>query len=409
MLRNSKTSKSLVSALLEKMIAPSWVHYALLKLPFDKLQQGSLTLTFGDRSHRFEGTEAGPHAELIIKQPFRAFWLLKTQGELGFVQAYYEGAVETTSLYRLLKLAHLNQDSLEDLLSNRFGNLKHLRQHRKRHNSLQNSKRNISYHYDLGNDFYRLWLDPSMTYSSALYQGQSVSLEEAQANKNQRILDELNLRGDESLLEIGCGWGGFMQAALENGTKIKGLTLSQEQRSYALQRLQPFDEKNFEIALQDYRLESEQYDHIVSIEMFEAVGKEYWQSYFETLQKTLKKQGKAVLQIITIADDKAEEYQSSVDFIQAYIFPGGLLPSVAQLTQLADEHGFEIENRLDFGADYGKTCQLWKQSFNQHSEQLKEMGYDKAFQRIWNYYLDYCTVGFESGHISVNQITLVHK
>lgn len=409
MLRNSTTSKSLISALLEKMIAPSWVHYALLKLPFDKLQRGSLTLTFEGRSHRFEGAESGPHAELIINQPFRAFWLLKTQGELGFVQAYYEGVVETTSLYHLLKLAHLNQDDLQDLLGNRLGNLAQLRQHRKRHNSLKNSKNNISYHYDLGNDFYQLWLDPSMTYSSALYQGEEMPLEQAQARKNQRILDELNLQGNESLLEIGCGWGGFMQAALENGCRIKGLTLSNEQRAYALQRLQNFEQSNFQIALQDYRLESEQYDHIVSIEMFEAVGKEYWQSYFETLQRTLKKQGKAVLQIITIADDKAEAYQSSVDFIQAYIFPGGLLPSVAQLTQLADEHGFKIENRLDFGEDYGTTCQLWKQSFNHHSKQLAEMGYDKSFQRIWNYYLDYCTVGFESGHISVNQITLVHK
>ncbi|BBP46790.1 cyclopropane-fatty-acyl-phospholipid synthase [Thiosulfatimonas sediminis] len=409
MLRNSTTSKSLVSVLLEKMIAPSWVHYALLKLPFDQLRCGSLTLTFGERSHRFEGTEAGPHAELIIKQPFRAYWLLKTQGELGFVQAYYESAVETTSLYHLLKLAHLNQDCLDGLLANRIGNLVQLWQHRKRHNSLQNSKQNISYHYDLGNDFYRLWLDPSMTYSSALYEGQALSLQEAQARKNQRILDELQLEGGESLLEIGCGWGGFMQAALENGTQIKGLTLSAEQREYALQRLASFDAARYEIALQDYRLEAQQYDHVVSIEMFEAVGKEYWQSYFETLQKTLKQTGKAVLQIITIADDKADSYQSSVDFIQAYIFPGGLLPSVQQLHQLADEYGFKVENCLDFGQDYGTTCQLWKQSFNQHSEQLKQMGYDRAFQRIWNYYLDYCTVGFESGHISVNQLTLVHK
>jgi cyclopropane-fatty-acyl-phospholipid synthase len=409
MLKNSTTSKSLFSSVLQKMIAPSWVHYALLKLPFDKLQKGSLTLTFEGKSHRFEGSEAGPHAELIINQPFRSYWLFKTQGELGFVQAYYEGAVDTTSLYHLLKLAHLNQAELDAILGNRLGNLLHLWQHRKRHNSLQNSKQNISYHYDLGNDFYALWLDSSMTYSSALFNNQETSLQQAQENKNQRIIDELQLSGGERLLEIGCGWGGFMQTALQNGAQIKGLTLSTEQRQYALQRLQNFAQQDYQVALQDYRLEEQQYDHVVSIEMFEAVGKEYWQSYFQTLQKVLKKQGKAVLQIITIADDKAEAYQSSVDFIQAYIFPGGLLPSVSQLTQLAEQHGFEIENRLDFGQDYAKTCQLWKHDFNQHSRKLLDMGYDKAFQRIWNYYLDYCTVGFESGHISVNQITLVHK
>ncbi|MBN2646417.1 MAG: class I SAM-dependent methyltransferase [Thiotrichales bacterium] len=397
--------------MLERCVAPSWVKYALAKLPFSQIQFGSLTLSYHDENVRFDGPHPGPHAELILNQPLRALWLIKTQGELGFVQAYHEGALDTTSLYHLLTLAHLNEAVLAPMLANKIGALRHLWQHRKRHNSLTNSQRNISYHYDLGNDFYALWLDSSMTYSSALFESDNARLSEAQAAKNQRILQQLDLKGGERLLEIGCGWGGFMQQTLEQkeNLQIKGLTLSTEQRSYALQRLQGFAPERYEVAFQDYRLEQAQYDHIVSIEMFEAVGKEYWQSYFETLKQSLKAQGKVVLQIITIDEAKAETYQSSVDFIQAYIFPGGLLPSCAQLESLAQAHGFVIQNQLDFGPDYAKTCQLWKQRFNQQSDRLNEMGYDTHFQRIWNYYLDYCTVGFESGQISVKQLTLVHQ
>ena len=403
------TSKIQLSVFFEKMIHPSLIKKALLKLPFDQLQKGSLTLSIADESIRFEGQHAGQHADIRILSPFRAYWLLKTQGELGFAQAYYEGAVETSSLYKLMHLAYENTALFDSLLSNKTLNIWQLWQHRRRHNSVDNSRRNISFHYDLGNDFYQAWLDQTMTYSSALFLNKDDSLEDAQANKYQRIIDELEIKGGESILEVGCGWGGFMEAAVSYDCNVKGLTLSTEQQKFAINRLShQASPDRFEVALQDYRHENQAYDHIVSIEMFEAVGKEYWQSYFEMLQTNLKTTGTAVVQVITIDEAHADDYQSNVDFIQAYIFPGGLLPSVSQFSDMAQKAGLEVETVFEFGQDYAKTCQIWKNEFNKHNEKLEAMGYDKPFQRLWNYYLDYCTVGFETGHSSVHQFTLKH-
>ncbi len=393
--------------LIGKMVTPSWVKKRVLKLPFSQIKLGSLTLNILGESYRFDGKASGPHAELTLIKPLRAYWLLKTQGELGFAQAYFENAVETNSLHHLMQLMYQNRTVMDRLLANKTFNLWHLWQHRKRHNSIKNSRKNISYHYDLGNRFYQAWLDSTMSYSSGLFIDGSESLAQAQQQKYQRLLDELSLTGDEKILEIGCGWGGLMEAALERGVSIKGLTLSTEQRDYAHQRLKRHTNANrFEVALQDYRHETEQYDHIVSIEMFEAVGQAYWDTYFAQLNRNLKPNGKAALQVITIHDEFAEHYQSNVDFIQTYIFPGGLLPSLTQLKQLASKHGFTVNNVLDFGQDYAKTCQLWKQEFNQRSEVLLSQGYDRRFQKMWNYYLDYCTVGFETQHSSVVQLIL---
>lgn len=403
------TSKISVGGFFEKLIHPRLIKKALLSLPFEKLEKGSLTLTVCDESVRFEGSQAGRHAELVVLKPFRAYWLLKTQGELGFAQAYYEGAIETSSLYYLMLLAYENQALFDELLSNKTLNVWQLWQHRRRHNSVGNSRKNISFHYDLGNDFYQAWLDSSMTYSSALFLNDEQSHEQAQANKYQRIINELTLQGGESILEVGCGWGGFMEAAVKHDCQVKGLTLSTEQQAFAIDRLSnqaPSDQ--FEVALQDYRHETEMYDHIVSIEMFEAVGKEYWPSYFEMIKSSLKSTGKAVVQVITIDEQYADNYQNSVDFIQTYIFPGGLLPSVSQFSEMANQAGLQVDNLFEFGQDYAKTCQLWKHDFNLQSEKLEAMGYDRAFQRLWNYYLDYCTVGFETKHTSVHQFTLKH-
>ena len=266
---------------------------------------------------------------MVIEHPVRAYWLLKTQGELGFAQAYYEGAIRTNSLFNLLTLGHDNREAFKQFFDLKPGNRWQLRLHRQRHNSLQNSQKNISYHYDLGNDFYSLWLDSTMSYSSALGVSEVSNLSQSQTNKYQRIWQELDVGKGANLLEIGCGWGGFMETALKNGAGVKGLTLSKEQAAYAENRLAQIDaDVDYEVALQDYRLEESQYDGIVSIEMFEAVGKEYWDNYFEVLYRSLKPGAKAVLQIITIDDSVAESYQQEVDFIQTYIFPGGLLPSI---------------------------------------------------------------------------------
>lgn len=402
-----KTTSNSGLNLIQKMVTPAFIKKMILKLPFNQIKQGSLTLNLLGESYRFEGQLPGAHAELTLLKPFRAYWLMKTQGELGFAQAYFEHAVETHSLYHLMHLVYQNQVVMDRLLANTTFNLWHLWQHRKRHNSVANSRKNIAFHYDLGNSFYQAWLDQTMSYSSGLFSNGSESLAQAQQQKYQRLLNELVLKGGEKILEIGCGWGGLMEAALEQGATVKGLTLSTEQRDFALQRLQAkATSDRFEVALQDYRHETQQYDHIVSIEMFEAVGQAYWDTYFKQLNLCLKPNGKAALQVITINEDFAEHYQANVDFIQTYIFPGGLLPSLTQLKQLAAKHGFKVDSIVDFGQDYAKTCQLWKQAFNQQSEALLAQGYDRPFQKMWNYYLDYCTVGFETEHSSVVQLTL---
>ena len=398
----SDPRQSFVSKLFTPFSIKQWV----LKLPFDKLQKGSLTLDLFGETYRFEGQQAGIHADLIILKPFRAYWLMKTQGELGFAQAYFEHAIDTRSLYSLMHLGYENQQALAGLLSHKTLNKLHLVKHRKRHNSEHNSKKNISYHYDLGNVFYQKWLDKTMSYSSGIFEASDDTLEQAQQQKYARLVEQLNAKPGDEVLEIGCGWGGMMEALLEKKVKVKGLTLSKEQQLYAQQRLNRFYKDDYEVAYQDYRHEIHQYDHIVSIEMFEAVGKEYWNTYFQTLNNTLKLDGNAALQVITINEQYAQEYQSSVDFIQTYIFPGGLLPSVEQLKSLAKKHGFELTNLYEFGYDYAKTCLLWKEAFNDNSVELKQKGYDQKFQKMWNYYLDYCAVGFETQHISVHQLTL---
>ena len=402
-----KTLSQTKASWLERLVHPSLIKKFILNLPFKHIQKGSITLSLYGETHRFEGPQAGRHAELAIHNPLRTYWLLKTQGELGFAQAYFEHALDTHSLYQLMHLASDNQAVFDKLLSNKFLNLWQLWQHRSRHNSVKNSRKNISYHYDLGNDFYSRWLDNTMSYSSAIFDNEHTTLEAAQHRKYQRLLDALNIEAGDQLLEIGCGWGGLMEAALKRGAFVKGLTLSEEQQKYAIQRLESqADESRFEVALQDYRHETQQYDHIVSIEMFEAVGKEYWHSYFEQLQNCLKPHGKAALQIITIDESVADSYQADVDFIQTYIFPGGVLPSLTQLRNLATQHGFWVDDVYEFGKDYAKTCQLWKHDFNQQSDLLHNMGFDRKFQKMWNYYLDYCTVGFETGRISVHQLVL---
>lgn len=399
---------------LPKIVPESILKFFILKLPFNKITKGSLNLNLFSQTYRFEGKFPGHHAEITILHPIRAYWLIKFQGELGFAQAYYEGAIDTNSLYALLYVGFDNREEFKALLAHKKLNFLQLIKHRKRHNSLQNSKRNISYHYDLGNRFYSLWLDKTMSYSSALFSNYNQTIEQAQLQKYQHLIDKLNIQTGHHVLEIGCGWGGFMEMAVKQGIQIKGLTLSVEQQTFALERLENLksntsSSSNHRIDLQDYRLEDGLYDHIVSIEMFEAVGREYWDQYFQVLNRCLKPNGKAGLQVITISEKQAEAYQNSVDFIQAYIFPGGLLPSVKQLEDLAERHGFEIELNLDFGKDYAYTCKHWKKQFNLQSQALNESGYDSHFQRLWNYYFDYCTIGFETEHISVNQLVLIKR
>ncbi|MCL4166981.1 UNVERIFIED_CONTAM: hypothetical protein GTU68_066799, partial [Idotea baltica] len=241
-----------------------------------------------------------------------------------------------------------------------------------------------------------------MTYSSALFASkvssnialEDQSLAEAQDNKYHRILNELNAEAGQSILEVGCGWGGFAEKALEKGCDLHGVTLSEEQLEFANKRLSHFGEKS-QLEIKDYREINQQYDHIVSIEMFEAVGEQYWQNYFEMLKRSLKPGGKIVLQIITIKDQYYDLYQRRADFIQRYIFPGGMLPSESILSDLVSKNDLQVDNRISFGHDYGETLARWEKSFLNVIPEMEALGYDKRFQRMWLYYLGYCQAGFE--------------
>lgn len=389
---------------------PFYSAWLLKRLPLKEIEKGTLVISIGNQQIKYTGNQPGVSAKLILKKPFKFLWLLYTQGVLGIAKAYADKVIETPNLYNLLYLGASNEAVINKTRQGyRWFYQRFLKRHRNNHNSIENSRENISAHYDLGNDFYQLWLDETMSYSSALYSSPKQSLAEAQQAKYQRILDEINPKQGDSILEVGCGWGGFAELAAKQGIEVSGITLSTEQLNFAQQRLakQGLDSLA-NLSLTDYRHQEGQFDHLVSIEMFEAVGKEYWDDYFTQLKRLLKKEGKAVLQIITIEDERAASYQDSVDFIQAFIFPGGLLPSRQQLHELAASHGFKVSNELSFGQDYDTTLKLWLESFKLHSSALEEQGYDLRFQRIWQYYLDYCRVGFATKRTDVLQLTLEH-
>jgi cyclopropane-fatty-acyl-phospholipid synthase len=276
-----------------------------------------------------------------------------------------------------------------------------------RRNSLRGSRRNIAFHYDLGNDFYRLWLDPSMTYSAALFDRPDESLEAAQERKYERMLAQLDASPGQHILEIGCGWGGFACHAASRGYRVTGLTLSREQLEYARKRVaQQGLSDRVELRLQDYRKLNERFDHIVSIEMFEAVGEAYWDTYFDTLRRSLKPGGRASLQVITIDEGRFESYRRRADFIQKYIFPGGMLPSVEAFTRHACANGLKLE-RLDmFGLDYARTLRRWDARVAARSGEIMAQGFDQRFINMWRYYLAYCEAGFRSDRIDLMQVTL---
>ena len=396
---------------LSRRAQPFYGAWLLDHLPFKQILKGSLSVELGDFQRRYIGPLPGPHADLVINNPLRFFWLLLSEGELGFARAYAQNDIQTACLHTLLSLGALNEPVLAGALKGQAWFYRRwLKRHRANHNSIENSRDNIAAHYDLGNNFYRLWLDDTMTYSSALFSHPQQSLADAQQAKYQRIVHELDAEPGEHILEIGCGWGGFMQHAAQQGLSVTGLTLSSEQQAFAQARLAGAElTQRTEVKLTDYRHQQGQFDHIVSIEMFEAVGLEYWDTYFGQLKSLLKAEGRALLQVITIDENYADAYQQGVDFIQSYIFPGGLLPSPTQLHRLAEKHGFRVRNQLRFGQDYALTLQRWRQRFDQHRDTLEMMGYDAHFQRIWHYYLDYCRVGFETERIDVLQLTLEHR
>lgn len=381
---------------------------------FNQTQFGSLHLKMGEHSFHFKGSKAGPSVNMEVQSPLKFLWHLFWRGDVGFAESYIKNHWQTADLGKVLTFFALNEPYYQ-ALGKKFNIIKwlHTIRHLSHKNTVKGSKRNIAAHYDISNSFYIQWLDKSMTYSSAIY-GEGVSqydltLFEAQQRKYQRLLDMLNPNPGQHILEIGCGWGGFAEQAAMYGLQVTGITLSKEQLQYTKQRLKNAGLSHLtSFHFCDYRELSNQYDHIISIEMLEAVGREWWPTYFQKLKHCLKSGGKAVIQVITIDEAVFSHYEKNPDFIQLYIFPGGILPTLSHLKQLAEQFEFEIEDCLLFGADYAKTLRCWSDNFHQQKDELKALGYDDHFQRTWKYYLHYCEAGFNINKINVVQLTLSH-
>ena len=372
-------------------------------------ERGQLHLTVDNETYLVEGKQAGPDANITIHNALKIIKKLSSDGDIGFAEAYMQGDWDTDNLSDFLYWATLNLGALSDhLKANFFVRVFNRLRHLTRRNSERGSRRNISAHYDLGNDFYQLWLDPTMTYSSAIFADTEEDLEQAQTRKYQQLLASLDASPGQHILEVGCGWGGFAEHAARQGYRVTGVTLSTEQLAWAQKRIVDAGLDDLvDLRLQDYRNIEEQFDHIVSIEMFEAVGESYWPSFFDTLFSRLKSGGKIALQTITIDHQHFDHYRQNVDFIQRYIFPGGMLPSPEVFAQHAEKSGLTIEQATDYGTDYERTVLVWHQRFNDVVHQVKALGYDDQFIRMWRYYLSYCEAGFRDKHTGVYQYLMV--
>ena len=372
-----------------------------------RIEYGSLTLRLPDgRSFVFEGAHKGPDAEMIIHDYAFAKRMM-TGGDIGVAESFLRGEWEARDLTVFLQLFAANHHLISMMLEGRaIIRYWQLFRHWLNRNTKAGSKRNIHAHYDLGNAFYTQWLDPTMTYSSALFETPEKDLESGQTAKYAALARETKIGSNDSVLEIGCGWGGFAEfAAKEIGCRVTGLTISQEQFDYAKKRIfnAGLNEK-VEIKLQDYRDERGLYDRIASIEMFEAVGEQFWPVYFNTLSERLKAGGKAGLQVITIQDRFFQTYRREMDFIRRYIFPGGMLPSPGIMKQLGERVGMMIQHERIFGVDYADTLAQWRDRFRAAWPDLMPLGFDERFRRMWEYYLAYCEAGFRTGNIDVRQI-----
>jgi cyclopropane-fatty-acyl-phospholipid synthase len=375
----------------------------------DRLHTGRLNVTLpNDSLAIFAGDRPGPSATLHIKTPAMVTRLFKA-GSIGFAEGYMAGEWDTDDLAALIYLLHLNEDALEP----DFSRLQHLYtlisavRHRLRRNSRAGSRRNIAYHYDLGNDFYAQWLDETWTYSSAIFARADEPLAAAQQRKYAKLLARLDAKPGDHILEIGCGWGGFARYAAEHaGCQVTGLTLSSEQLRFAEAKTREAgldDRVHFE--LRDYRDVTETYDHVVSIEMYEAVGEAYWPTYFKAIHDALKPGGRAAIQAITIEDDRFDYYRANVDFIQEYIFPGGMLASPSVFTAQAQSQGLRRRETDFYGSDYARTLMRWDVAVRAACGAIiADRG--EAFYRMWRYYLAYCAAGFTSGNIDLMQIAL---
>lgn len=375
-----------------------------------QLPKGSLVIQMPDkRVVKIEGNEAGPDAVLILNN-----WNLAKRAmggaTIGVAESYMDGDWTSPDITMFLRLFVINEEwgnqmASKSVIFNSIAKIFHWFNR----NTKQKAQKNISAHYDLGNDFYAEWLDPSMTYSSALYQTGANDLESAQNAKYRALAESIGITKDDHVLEIGCGWGGFAEfAAKEIGCKITGLTISREQLDYARERIKKAGlEDRVTFKFRDYRDEEGTYDKVISIEMFEAVGEQYWETYFAKVSDVLKPGGKAGVQIITIKEDAFDYYRKHPDFIQRYVFPGGMLPPPSALEKLPAAQGLQKAGELIFAKDYARTLAAWRERFGEKWDILKTMGFDERFKRMWDFYLYYCEAGFEDEFIDVRQISYV--
>jgi cyclopropane-fatty-acyl-phospholipid synthase len=377
----------------------------------ERLSVGRLTLHLPDGTiHRFGSEGAKPQAELHVRD-WRFFRRVLMDGDIGFAEAYMEGLCDTPDLAGLIALLADNEKSLGRMAhTNVLHDLALKFLHWQRRNSRHGSRRNIHAHYDLGNEFYRLWLDPTMTYSSALYEGtDGKPLEAAQTAKYERILEQISAKQGDSILEIGCGWGGFAETAARRGMRVTGVTISRQQLEYARARLERAGlADRVDLQFCDYRDMKGSYDHIVSIEMIEAVGERYWPDYFAALKRHAAPGGSILVQAIVIADDFFESYRRHPDFIQTYVFPGGMLLSPTSLREQCRQAGLKVAELYSFGLDYARTLETWLGRFDRVTDQVARMGFDDRFRRMWRYYLAYCAAGFSTGRTDVLQAHFRH-
>jgi cyclopropane-fatty-acyl-phospholipid synthase len=374
------------------------------------MKAGRITFVLPDgRRLRADGARPGPVAELHVHDP-ALFSRLIREGQLGFAEAYLEGSWSTPDLQAFMDVVRAAGGDIHDGFPG-MGMLRLLERarHVLRDNTRFQARRNIAAHYDLGNDFYRLWLDETMTYSSAKFTTGQESLEAAQIAKYASLIDEMGVASGDHVLEIGCGWGGFAEyAAAERGLRVTGLTISRAQHDYARERIRRAGlDDRVEIRLQDYRDTRGRYDGIASIEMFEAVGERYWPVFFNTVREGLKPGSHATLQIITVPDSRWEVYRRGVDFIQKYIFPGGMLPSRGALLAEVERAGLRFVHSVEFGESYSQTLRRWHESFNENWSEIARRGFDERFRRMWNFYLTSCAAAFACGNCDVTQVTVV--
>ena len=369
-----------------------------------RIDTGTLTFIAPDGEvTKVVGAKPGPEARFQIAD-WDVLRRIMARGDIGLGEEYIAGSWTTDNVESLVSLFLLNLDKLESFSDGNFINRLGFVIHNAmvRRNSVAGSARNIKAHYDVGNDFYQLWLDPSMTYSSALFAGTD-ELYRAQQNKYERIISKFEKK-HASVLEIGCGWGGFAERAAADDHHVTGLTISPAQHGFAVERLNGAAD----IRLEDYRKCKGSFDNIVSIEMFEAVGEHYWPQYFATVAERLKRGGRAVIQTITIRDDLFAGYRTRSDFVRHYVFPGGMLPSLARFRQEAENAGLKFSGAFSFGKDYARTLRVWSDRMQAKSQEIMALGHDERFLRNWQFYLGICAAAFNVSRTDVVQIELVN-